>query len=442
MRPKTLIVLASLLVVVAAYFFLVDQRHRRRSEEHRRSSRVMLPYGPGDVDHAWLLNPYGDTIEMQRSGNGWTILWPVVDEGDSPAIEMLLREIVPGQKLAEYPDVVRLADYGLENPYATLILHSTRYARTDTIHIGDTTPTSFRAYARLGGSRTVVVTRDLARNVTQKTLFHLRNKDFIDLPPASVTRVAVISPGSRIELVRSGPEWLLDSTTLRVDRSVIEPYLMRLEDAVVYEFASEEPADSARFGIGDPPRELMLYSADRVTRISFGARDGDFVPALRSGRGKVMMIEHQFLDPFSWVGRDMIVMSLTTAKPGDVAAITWEAPDTTLSLELDGQRWRVADDPARPVNGEAVKYLLMTLRSVRFDSLVEDPAEAAAALGRSAGIRIVLIGRDGAGLDVIRLAVPPGESPIGSSLTVGNAGRLPRGSLGEIERAFGAIGRR
>ena len=188
MRTKTLVALIALLLLVAGYFFLVEQRGRRAAENTLRSSHSLVPYGPADVDRAWLLNPYGDTIEMARSGEGWTIEWPVTDEGDAPAIEMLLRQVVPGRKLDEYPDVERLSDYGLDAPYATLIVRSGRFGRTDTIHIGDTTPTSFRAYARLGGSRTVVVTRDLARNVMQKTLFHLRDKNFIHLDPATVTR--------------------------------------------------------------------------------------------------------------------------------------------------------------------------------------------------------------------------------------------------------------
>ncbi|MDD3643101.1 MAG: DUF4340 domain-containing protein, partial [Candidatus Krumholzibacteria bacterium] len=399
MRSKPLIALVALLVAVAGYFFLVEQRGRRRSEESRRSSKLMLPYGPSDVNRAWLLNPYGETIEVARSGDAWTVLWPVTDEGDSPAVEMLLRQIVPGQKLAEYPDVERLSDYGLVAPYATVILQSERYGRTDTVHIGDKAPTSYRAYARLGGSRTVVLTRDLARNVTQKTLFHLRDKNFIHLPPETVTRLAVRSPGARVGFARSGSEWILGGSTLRVDRSLLETYLPHLTDAVVYEFAAEDPADTSRFGIGDPPRELVLHSRDGATRISFGARNGDFVPVLRDGRRKVMMIESRFLDPFSWVRDDLVVMSLSTAMPGEVAALTWESPDTTLSLELSGDRWRSIDPAVSAVDGEAVKYLLMLLRSTRFESLVEDGEEAAGILGRSPGVRIVLLGRGGEGLD-------------------------------------------
>lgn len=402
----------------------------------------MLPYGPRDVDRAWLINPYGDTIEMEREGDGWKVAWPVTDDGDAPALEMLLRQVVPGQKIAEYTDVERLADYGLDAPYATLILRSSRYGRTDTIHIGDKTPTSFRAYARLGGSRTVLVTRDLAHNVMQKTLFHLRDKNFVHLPPVAVARFAVRSPGSRLEFVRSGNEWLLGGTSLRVDRVLVESYIDRLTDAVVYEFAAEDLSDTARFGIGDPLRHLLLYTGDGVTRISFGSRAGDYVPVVRTGRDKVMMLEPQFLDPFSWVRDHVIMMNLSTAKPGEVAALIWESPDTTLSLELSGRGWNMPGPSPSPVDGEAVKYLLMLLRSTSFESLFDDPVEAAALLGRSPSIRIALLGRGGEGLDVIRLARPPQGQPIGSSLTVGNAGRLATGAIDEIERAFAAIGRR
>lgn len=442
MRSKSLVALVALLAVLAGYFFLVEQRSHHSERDARRASSRMLPYGPVDVDRIWLLNPYGDSIEMRRRPDGWEVTYPVADDGDGPAIEMLLRQVVPGQKLAEYEDIGSLADYGLDAPYASLILHSGRYGRTDTVHIGDQTPTSPRAYARLGGSRTVVVTRDLARNVMQKTLFHLRDKNFVHLPSREIERLVIREPGSRLELIRSGAEWLLGGTALRADRGLIEPYLTQLTDAIVYEFAAEKAADSAAFGIGDPPRELLLYTPGRTVRFSFGTRAGDFVPVVRSGRGKVMMLEARLIDPFTWVRDHVLVMSLSTAKPGEVVSLRWESPDTTLSLSLAGDRWAAAGPGPIPVDDNAVRYLLMLLRSTRYESLVEDPAAAAELIARSRPTRIVLGGRGGETLDVITLAGPPGGPPLGSSLTVGNAGRLAGGSLAEIERAFSVIGRR
>ena len=442
MKPRTLIVLIIALAAVAAYFFLVEERERLRSIEADLSMRRLLPYGPRDVDRILLRNPYGDAIEMIRDGERWLITRPVEDTGDTPAIEMFLHLIVPGQILAEYRDAGDPAAYGLDSPLASVVLESDRYVRSDTIHVGDKSQTTDRAYVRLGGSRSVIVTRELTQNVMRKKLLHLRDKRLMHLDQSEITSLALISPDSRLDISRSESEWIIGASALRADRVLIEPYLTSLSAAIIYEFAAEHTADSARFGIGDPSRELLLRTdSSEPIRISFGRRENHFVPVLRTGRDKIVMIEADFLKAFSWVQDHAIMMNLTLASPGDVAAMRWEWPDSSVSFERVDEGWRMTGTAGSPAETGAPDHLLLVLSASLFESLADDPVESGAAFDPNDTLRIELRGEAGEILDVIRMARLPGGRVFASSLSADAAGFIYPVSLFELERAFDASGR-
>ena len=440
MKARSLIILIAVLVVVAGYFFLIEEKQRRAAGDAKRSSRMLLPYGPLDIDAVSFINPYGETIQWERAGDGWMITFPVTDIGEKSTIDMFLGHIAPGRKLEEFADVDDLSLYGLAPAYAIVILESERYGRTDTVYVGDKTPTSFRSYITLGSSRDVVVTGELAHNVMQKRLFHLRDKNFIAPADRNITSFSFVSGGALLAFQRSGNSWKVAGSTLTVDRNVIEPWITGLGSALVYEFAAENLADTLLFGIGDPERSIVLNTAGGESiRISFGRRRDSLVPVVRSGREKVMMIEAGFLDAFYWTDDRLIVMSLSVVKPGEVTALQWETPDTVVSWSLENGVWMTHRDDPTLVDQEAVKYLLMYLRSAAYESLVTDRELVSAA---KPDVMITLGGRSGEVLDIISLYRFEDGTAGSISISGGNAGHISEGTLAEIHRAYSAIIRR
>jgi len=441
MRAKSLIALIAVLVSVALYFFIFEEPARRRTAEENLAARRLLPYGPSDVDRLLLINHLGDSIEIVLRGEEWLMVRPVTDIADRPAIEILLQQTVTGRVLAEYGQAERLAEYGLAPPYATLILESTRQRRTDTLHVGDMAPATPRAYVRRGRSRSVVLTRDLEHNVLQKKPYHLRDKNFLHVDESDIVSLTVIAPDARLEISRSGSAWVIDSQAPGADRSMIERYVTRLAAGIIYKFAAEDQADSARFGIGDPLRHLLLRTASLQTiRISFGRRDGEFVAALSSGRDKIAMIEAGFLDVFAWAGDRVGTVRLSLAHSEHVTGISWESADTLIAYTLADGVWRAAGNLAAPVNGAAVQDLLLTLRRTVLESVADVAVESVGEIDPAGAIRIELLGATGEILDVIRIAPLPAGKWLASSLTAGTAGHLGPGPVSEIERAFRAPG--
>jgi hypothetical protein len=441
MKPRSLVVLIALLAAVTLYFFLVEQKKERGRRDSLLESRKLLPYNYMDIDSTVFMNPYGNTIIWRREGDGWRITWPVEDDGDDPTIKLFLSMIAPGQKLEEYDDVSSFEEYGLVDPFASIILYSDRYARIDTVHIGDKTPTSFRAYVRLGDSRSVIVTRELAHNVMQKTLYHLRDKNLLHLGSDEVRTVTVISPGLRLELERSGAMWLIRGTRIAASAELIESWLTALLSSLIYEFAAEDTTGKGAFGIGDPAREVILETAGGESiQVSFGRRKDRYVPVTITGRPKVMMVDAGSLDAFDWIRESIIVMNLSLTMPGDVAGIGWESPDSSLTLKLSGDEWTAEDYAGTEIDSESVKYLLIVVRSAAFARLIEDPAELPEDIFEKFLLRIVLSDFSGSVIDVITISRAPDGRTVGTSITAGNSGYLRHSSLPDILAAFRAIG--
>lgn len=437
MKARSLIIIVALLVIVAGYFFFIEEKQRRDSDETRRTSRMLLPYGPLDIDSAAFINPYGETIMWERDGDGWRITFPVNDIGEKSTIDMFLGQIAPGQKIEEFAGASNLAQYGLAPPYAIVILESERYGRTDTIFVGEKTPTSFRAYVTLGSTGDVTVTRDLAHNVMQKRLFHLRDKNFISPDKRHITDFSLISENSMISFQRSGNSWKVMGSTLTVDREVIEPWISGLASALVYEFAAESVTDTLSFGIGAPHRAAVLRTAEGDTiRVSFGRPRDSLVPVVRTGRDKIMMLESRFQNAFFWSDDRLIVMSLSLVKPGLVTALQWETPDTVASWKLEDGIWMTGGDVPEPVDQESLKYLLMYLRSAAYSSIVSDRELVSAA---KPDVIITLGDNSGEVLDIISLFRFEDGTIGGISISGGNAGRISEGTLAEIHRAYQQI---
>lgn len=436
MKARTLIILAAVLVLIAGYFFLVEERQRRDSEATKISSKMLLPYGPLDIDAVSFINPYGETFMWERDGDGWEITFPFTDKGEKSTIDMFLGQIAPGQKLEEFK-TDDLSQFGLAPPYAIVILESERYGRIDTIFVGEKTQTSFRAYVTLGSTRVVTVTRGLAHNVMQKRLFHLRDKNFLDPGERDIIEFSLISDNGVLAFRRSGNAWKVSGSTLTVDREVIEPWVSGLASALVYEFAAESTVDTLSFGIGAPHRAAILRTAGGDTiRVSFGRPGDSLVPVIRSGRDKVMKIEAGFQNAFYWSDDRLIVMNLSIVKPGMVTALQWETPDTVASWKMEDDIWMTGGDDPRPVDQEALKYLLMFLRSAEYSSVVSSRDLVSAA---KPDLMITLGDISGEVLDVISIFSFE-DGTVGSiSISGGNAGRISEGTIAELNRAYKAI---
>ncbi|HEY5132098.1 MAG TPA: DUF4340 domain-containing protein [Candidatus Krumholzibacteriaceae bacterium] len=431
-RATTWILLAALAAIVA-YFFLVDQRAQQAKEREHRESMKLFPYARADVARFVLINPLGERVEVEHADSGWKVVSPVEAPGDRPAIESFLDQVVPGRTVIELPDVRNLADYGLDKPFATLIMFHKGAAAPDTLFVGDKTPTSSNTYVRVGSSKNVIISSMLTHNVMNRGLFHLRDKNF--LPPGyeSISAVAVRTGRETLRLKKEGAFWWFAERRVRADRAKIEAYLSRLTDAVVHTFVRENTKDLAPYGLKTPTQQIILTKDQETVAISFGKKEDDLVDVVRTGLDKVIQIEASFLDVFTWNAGNLRAMNLSFFTEDSVKTVRFETSDTSAVFKRTKTKWSTASGDTLAIKWFEVNGLLRKLDALKFDRILTEPLPPGEARLNPFLVRVTLEGAGGSVLDRITIAPAAAGAEIGSSTSANAVGSLPAGTDGELK---------
>ncbi len=437
-KATTWILIAALAAIVG-YFFLVDEKNRARSAVERTSGARLFSYRPEDVERFILVNPRGERIEVARAGAGWRIVFPVEAPGAGPEISSFVAQIVPGRRRSELQNVGNLGDFGLERPFATLIIRRAGNAAPDTLFVGDKTPAGSNCYIRLGSSSNVILSDELTRNIMNKGLFHLRDKNFLPEGHLSIDAMEIRAGLKRIRLIKERGFWWFSPEHLRANRLLIESYLPRLTDAVIYEFVREDTGELAPYGLETPAGELILAKGKETVTIAFGNRTGNLVNVVRSGLDKVVALEATLLEPFEWSRGNLRALNFAFIDEDSVQTIRYETPDTSLVIERAGSSWRAPDRDAASIRPFEVKALIRKINSATFARILKEPLPVDAGFERFA-LRMTLRDARGDVIDRIAITAQPDGSELGSSTSANALGSLPQGTAAGIDAVFSRIG--
>lgn len=440
MKFKTTWILLGALIVIVVFFLLVEENQRTSKIEDRREKRKLLPYGPNDVQWFVLINPDGERIEMQRRGDDWMVTYPTVTLGSKSTIDIVLKQIVPGYRLEEFGEVSNLADFGLDEPFATLIISSRTRFSPDTIFIGDKTPTGSNSYVRLGGSRDVILAREMTHNAAKKNLYHLRDKHFVHFGIEAIDELTVRKGTARVHLTRDGRYWWLDDPRYRVDNAVVEQHCNELTRAVIYEFVREDTDSLELFGFEAQRGEIVLFTGSDTVEVRFGSRKGNRVYAVRSGVDKVLLLDETVEGMLDLAASEIRDMNLTFFDVSAVKSFSYETGDTTVAFEAAGGRWNIRGPDVMPAETYMVNSFLRALKAIEFTEIIEEPFPADTGGFESADLKLTLWNYDGEIVDVVTVTAPGANYEIGASFSANARGRLAAGTRATLHHLFERIG--
>jgi hypothetical protein len=432
-------ILIALLAVIVGYFYLVEEKHRKAAVAQHVAERKFLPFTADSVQKFVLVNPDGQRIEIARARAGWKITSPIAADADSSAIDSFLGQFVPGRRADEMPAVKDLASYGLEHPFASIVLYP-RSGAPETLSVGDQTPTSSNSYIRLGSSKTVFISSSITHNLMNKSLYLLRDKSFVSFKSESVNAITIRAGRAKLDLARGGSYWWFAGSRARADRAKVEAYLTQLTGTIVRSFASE--SDSLdRFGLKNPGREITFAMGPELATVSFGtARDGE-VYATRTGLDKVVALDGKLLGAFDWTRENMRAMNLAFFDPDSVKVIAYETPETSIVIRRAGEKWTAAGkDTISAAKSYVVDALLRKLSTAAFEKIVADPAAPGDRRLAPFALKVSLEDLLGGATDVITIARPSPAEVIGTSRSANVIGTLKKGALEDVMSIFKRIG--
>ncbi|OFV90175.1 MAG: hypothetical protein A3J75_00450, partial [Acidobacteria bacterium RBG_16_68_9] len=396
MRFRTTLILAVLLAGLGAYLYFVE--FERLAEEAKK--KTLLEFKTEDVVAITLTYP-DRKIALKFTDGKWRLVEPVHDLADETTVTNLLRAIAECEIKKTLEDVPSdLAPFGLDKPGAEIHVALTE-RELPVIKVGKTTPVGFSTYIQRADDPKVHLTSSAFHSGTDKQVKDLRDKQIVKFEDSDIRTIALHGVDHDILLVKTDTSWSLEQpATYAADAATVRSFLSTLRSMRATDFAAEEAADLAPFGLAQPRLTITLTpdKEDEQKRILVGSEnDKKDLYVKVAARPTIYVVG-------SWVFRDLN-KTANDFRDKTVVAFDPEAVTTVTVERGDGERftltrgenrvWALEGSETAPEESVVTRFL-DDLKDLKAHEIASDTAEDLAPYGlASPQLRVAVGGTDG-----------------------------------------------
>ena len=235
MRIRGLIIAAIVFVALAGTLYWSN--HRKPAEEVGKASAdsppAILKLDEAAITKLELKKKDAESILLSRNSSGtWQIVQPKLLNADQSAVTSAIATLssLNSERLVE-ERASDLKPYGLNHPAVEVVVTESNN-RTQTLLIGDDTPTGGAVYAMLAGDPRVFTMASYNKSSLDRSLNDLRDKRLLTASADKVSRLELIRKNQEIEFGRNKDEWqILKPKPLRADSVQVGDLLGKLTAA-------------------------------------------------------------------------------------------------------------------------------------------------------------------------------------------------------------------
>lgn len=374
--------------------------------------------GVGQVD----LQLSGETLTLESAEAGkWRLTKPRVLPADPDVVADFLEKL-DGAKAKEFvEDAPRsLAPYGLDHPTTvTLWIGKDKERASRSLLFGREDKGKKGVYVVRSGEPGVMLVGEELWAAVPKTMGVLRDKVVLAYQYDKVSRVELAGPRGPLTLERDGIGWKITAPeALKADTGAVNGVLWRIRDLRASGFLAEDAAAIPRLlpkpevtvrlweeGAKEP--QVLLLAASRETR---GGQPAAL--AAVEGRGPVVLVDGKVLDDLARGADDLRDKSLLPAfEMSDVKRARVVSGGAPLVVERKGESdWQVVEPKRGGTKERRVADLLLSLKALRWKSIVSPKGDDAARFGLDKPeLEVTLLKADGA--EIAGLLVGKSEGP-------------------------------
>jgi hypothetical protein len=211
-----------------------------------------------------LVKKASDTTTLNRDGGKWQIVQPKPLAADQDSVGSLVSSLagLTSDRLIE-EKASDFSPYGLTTPNEQVTI-TRKDGKTQTLLIGDDTPTGAGSFAKLENDPRVFTIATYVKSSLDKTSKDLRDKRLLTFNSDKLTRVDLTAKGAAIEFGKNNQnEWqILRPRPLRADGLQVDELVRKLKDAKMDASGSDEDAKKAIAGFSTGTRVALAVVAD------------------------------------------------------------------------------------------------------------------------------------------------------------------------------------
>ena len=270
-------------VVLAALAGTLYWSNRHKPKETTQASADTPPkirtLKEGDITKVDLKKKPGDSIVLAKdSGGKWQITSPQTLGADQSSVSSMVSTLssLSSDRLVE-DKASDLNQYGLAEP-ALQVAITEKDNKSQKLLVGDETPTSGGAFARLDGDPRVFTIASYTKSSIDKSVNDLRDKRLLTVDPDKVSRVELNANKQDVEFGRNKDQWqILKPKPLRADAFQVDELVRKLSDAQM-EISSDSDAKktAAGFASGTPVATAKLTTDSGTQELQVRKNKDDY----------------------------------------------------------------------------------------------------------------------------------------------------------------------
>jgi hypothetical protein len=406
MRWQTTAALALLLAILGGFYYLYEVRWGPgREEAAARKGRV---FGADTKDVTTVeLKRGGETVRLQREGDGWQVVEPVKAPASRTAVDEVLANVLTAKIDREIdPDPKALADFGLDTPAAEVSL-TLKDGKTLGLLLGAKNPTGVWVYARERDKPAVFVLGESVLRDATKPVADLRDRTILAFDAKEVSGFEIVLPDDTLAVEGEPRAWRITRpVALRADNDTVREFLDRLTGQKVREFVAEAPATRAAYGLERPVRVTIHTGRDK-DRVSRTLLLGKVDPAkrgvyaMRAGEASVLLLPEEV---WNQVPKNVGVLrnkSVVQLERDKVVRIEIEGPRGNVAVARENDQWKIVAPQLLAADQVEVGAVLTRLQELRAQAFLSDDAAGVSRYLAKPEVRVALTDQGGATTTVL-----------------------------------------
>ncbi|HLH16302.1 MAG TPA: DUF4340 domain-containing protein [Bryobacteraceae bacterium] len=255
MKPTGLIVAVALLAALGGVVWWSNKQQASADSKKTDTTAKLLAIPDDQIQNIRIKKAGAEAEDLVRENGKWKLTGPKPLPADQDAVSGItsnLTALNADNVIDEKP--TDLKQYGLADPALDIQVRR-KDGKTDELLIGDDTPTSSGAYAKLASSPRVVTIAGFVKTSFDKSPNDLRDKRLMTFDQDKITRVDLQAKGQSLEFGKDAQgEWqILKPRPLRADSSAVNGVVDKLRDAKMDlsggEDASKQFASSSKVAV-------------------------------------------------------------------------------------------------------------------------------------------------------------------------------------------------
>lgn len=368
MSVRGLLIGAVILAALSGAVYWSERHPKEEAAKGVSDSPKLVTLKDDDVSRVEIKRRGDDPVLLQREKSGWTMTSPQTVRTDSDAVSSLLSSTsgLSWDRLVE-EKAADLKTFGLADPAVQVILTG-KDKKSQTVQIGDETPTSGGFYAKLSGDPRVFSISSTTKGNLDKSWKDLRDKRLLTFDQAKVSRVEVTSKAQTVEFGKSGQnEWqIVKPRPLRADSWGIEELVRKLHEAKMDTTVSDEDQKKSAGSFGSAAKVgQVAVTAPSGTETLDVRKQGEDYLAKSSVVEGVWKVSKELGEAISKNPEEYRNKKLFDFGFNDPSKIEIRDGSKTVSLSKSGEKWSANGKEMDPTSVQSLVDKLRDLSAIK-----------------------------------------------------------------------------